>query len=115
MRTTKEVLDDHLNLSKNGSVEEDLSRNYSEDVLLLTSFGIYRGHEGLKSLAKMVLEQLPDASFKYNKVLIEEEIGFLEWSASSKKAKVEDGADSYVVRNGRIVAQTIHYTVTNKD
>lgn len=26
-------------------------------------------------------------------------------------AEVQDGADSYVIRGGRIVAQTIHYTV----
>lgn len=59
-------------------------------------------------------KELPDASFEYKKFLVEDEVGFLEWSGDSKKAKVEDGADSYVVRNGLIIAQTIYYTVTAK-
>lgn len=39
-------------------------------------------------------------------------MAFLEWSAMSPHAKVTDGADSYLIRNGRIIVQTIHYTVT---
>lgn len=43
---------------------------------------------------------------------MEDGVGFLEWSATSPNGNyVNDGADSYVVRNDRIVAQTIHYTV----
>lgn len=115
MRSAKEVLNDHLNLSKSGSLEEDFKRNYAEDVILLTSYGTYRGYEGLKKLMDILMKELPDPSFDYKNILVEEEVGFLEWSGSSKKAKVEDGADSYVIRDGRIIAQTIHYTVQPKD
>lgn len=115
MRNTKEVLEDHLNLSNNGTIEEDLNRNYAEDLLLLTSKGIYKGHEGLKKLMATLRQEVPDASYEYNKLLTEGEVGFLEWSCSSKNTKIEDGADSYVVRDGRIVVQTIHYTVTPKN
>lgn len=112
MRTAKEILEDHLSLSKNGTVEEDFKRNYAKNVILLSSYGIYRGYEGVKELAEILRKELPNASFEYKKVLVEGEVGFLEWTASSEKAKVEDGADSYIIRNGRIVVQTIHYTVT---
>ncbi|WP_233416961.1 hypothetical protein [Halovulum marinum] len=33
------------------------------------------------------------------------------WTAMGDGARIEDGADSYVVRDGRIAVQTIHYTV----
>jgi hypothetical protein len=115
MRTSEEVLQDHLDLSKKGSLEDDLTRNYAEDVLLLTTYGIFRGHNGLQKLARILRKEVPDATFEYNKVLVEGEMGFLEWSASSKNVKVKDGADSYVIRDGVIVAQTIHYTVTPID
>jgi len=40
------------------------------------------------------------------------EIALLEWTASTPSgARVQDGADSFVIRGGRIQAQTIHYTV----
>lgn len=112
MRKTQEVLEDHLYFSKKGSVEEDLERNFSKDVKLLTTYGIYRGHKGVQELAKILQEELPQASFKYKNFLVEGEVGFLEWSGYSREKKVEDGADSYLVRGGLIVLQTIHYTVS---
>ena len=112
-RSAEEVLDDHLNLSLDASVEDDLRRNYAEDVVLLTSFGTYRGYEGARYLAELLGQQVPDAIFEYRNLLVDGDVGFLEWTATSRttSARIDDGADSYVFRDGRIVAQTIHYTV----
>jgi hypothetical protein len=41
-------------------------------------------------------------------------MAFLEWSATSEQARVEDGADSFLIRHGRILMMTIHYTVIEK-
>lgn len=65
----------------------------------------------MRQLARLLREQLPNMRFQYRTVLVEGEVGFLEWTADADGAKVEDGADSYVIHDGRIVAQTIHYTV----
>lgn len=112
MRKTKEVLEDHLQLSKEGRVEEDLTLNFSKDVKLLTTYGTYEGHKGVQELAEILQKELPEATFKYKNFLVEGEVGFLEWSGFSKKNKVKDGADSYLVRDGLIIAQTIHYTIS---
>jgi hypothetical protein len=32
-----------------------------------------------------------------------------EWTGLGDKTRVDDGADSYLVRDGKIVAQTVHY------
>ena len=37
-----------------------------------------------------------------------------ECSGSDDKVRVRDGADSYLIENGKIVVQTIHYTVEQK-
>ncbi|ARS38140.1 nuclear transport factor 2 family protein [Pontibacter actiniarum] len=115
MRTTRQVLEDHLEKSKSGTVDEDLRLNFAENVVMLTTFGVFRGHEGMKHLAKLLREQLPEMTLTYEDFQVEGKVGFLEWSADSGNTKVKDGADSYVVRNGLIVAQTIHYTVQKKD
>lgn len=82
-------------------------------MVLLTGYGVHKGHEGVRRLAKLLEEQLPGAHFQYRTVQVEEDIAFLEWSAQADNgASVEDGADSFVIRNGQIVAQTIHYTVS---
>jgi hypothetical protein len=110
-RTAEEVFDDHLREGKTGSVEEDFARNYAEDVVLLTGRGVRRGRDGLLYLAGLLRKELPNAAFEYRTRLVEGDMAFLEWTARSGGAVVEDGADSYLIRDGRIVAQTIHYTV----
>jgi len=113
-RSSIAVLDDHLRESQTGSIEADLARNYSEDLVVLTGRGVYRGHQGLRQLAQRLREELPEATFEYRTRLIEGEMGFLEWTGHSPVAEVEDGADSYLIREGKIVAQTIHYTVKQR-
>jgi hypothetical protein len=111
IRSAREVLDDHLEKSKSGSVEEDITCNYDRNVVVLIRDGAYRGHEGLRQLADRLLKELPHPVFEYHTRLVEEDVGFLEWSGRGDGAYVDDGADSYVIRDGKIVAQTIHYTV----
>jgi hypothetical protein len=113
-RSPAELLNDHLRESQDGSIEDDLKRNYAEDVVVLTGLGVYRGHDGLRQLARMLNEELGSARLEYRTRLVEGEIGFLEWSARGERGVVEDGADSYLIRDGEIVAQTIHYTVRPK-
>ncbi len=110
-RSPAEVLEDHLRESKFGSVEDDLARNFAEDLVVLTRDGIFHGHDGLRQLAQRLREELPDSTFEYQTQLVAGEVGFLEWTGRGGGFVVEDGADSYLIRNGKIIAQTIHYTV----
>ena len=110
-RPTRKVFEDHLRCRLARAVEEDIGRNYAGDVVLLTGLGLYRGHDGVRHLARILHEQLPCAAYEYRTKLIDGDLAFLEWSARCPTAAVEDGADSFLIRGGRIVAQTIHYTV----
>ncbi len=111
VRSAQDVLEDHLRQGRSASIEVDLARNYAEEVVVLSGRGVFRGHEDLRQLAKLLSEQAPGARFTYKTQLLEGEIGFLEWTTESDEAVIRDGADSYVIRDGKIVAQTIHYTV----
>lgn len=111
MRSTREVLDDHLRLAAEGDWRTDLDRNVADDIVVLTGFGIFTGRDQVRVLAELLDAQLPGASFEYTTVVSQGEVGYLEWTADGPTARVRDGADSFVIRDGRIVAQTIHYTV----
>jgi hypothetical protein len=122
-RSAQEVLDDHLNLAENWGagedmeriIEEDLRRNVSEDIVILINRGTFRGHEGVRELARMLGEELPEhRSFEYTYRAVEGRMAFLEWAYEDTSARVRDGADSYLIEDGKIVAQTIHYTVEQK-
>ena len=63
----------------------------------------------------MLREELPKhRSFEYTYRAVEGRIAFLEWAYEDENVRVRDGADSYLIENGKIVAQTIHYTVEQK-
>lgn len=102
-------------MARRGALEEDLRDNFAPDVVVLSGYGVHSGHDGMRHLAELFSRQLPDASYGYRTVLVDGELGFLEWTATGRQARIRDGADSYLIRDGRIVAQTIHYTVERID
>jgi hypothetical protein len=114
-RTAQEVLDDHLKLDEHFGedwqriVDEDIRRNVSEDIVVLINRGTFRGHEGVRELARMLGEELPEHRvFEYTYIAVEGRMAFLEWAYEDASVRVRDGADSYLIEGGKIVAQTIH-------
>ena len=121
-RTARQVLDDHLNIANEWVgqdferiLAEDLRRNVADDIVVLINRGVFRGHEGVRQLAWMLAEELPEhQQFEYTHVAAEGRIALLEWAYEDAQVRVRDGADSYLIEDGKIVAQTIHYTVETK-
>jgi hypothetical protein len=121
-RTALQVLNDHLNIANDwvgepfeGLLEEDLRRNVAEDIVVLMNRGVFRGHDGVRQLAWMLAEELPEhRAFEYTYVSAEGRIALLEWRYEDTKVRVRDGVDSYLIEAGKIVGQTIHYTVETK-
>ncbi|TFV59332.1 nuclear transport factor 2 family protein [Geodermatophilus sp. DF01-2] len=114
-RSAAEVFDDHLRLAGEHRCDEDIERNVSPDVVVLERRGVFRGREGARTLARLLAEELPDAPYVYTNRLVAGRTAFLEWTAESQHARVRDGADSFLIEDGWIVAQTIHYTVEPVD
>jgi hypothetical protein len=110
-RSAEEVIRDHLEQSRTGTVEDDLRRNYHPEVVCLDRSGVHSGHEAVRVLNERLQSALPGARLEYRTVFVHGELAFVEWTAASDHARVRDGADSYLIRDGLIVAQTIHYTV----
>ena len=110
-RSSEEVLDNHLRLRKQKDTAEDICLDYAGDAVLLSGRGAFRGHEDVRRSAKLLERELLGATYEYCTRLVEGEVAFLEWTAHSDGARVEDGADSFLIRDRLIAAQTIHYTV----
>jgi len=74
--------------------------------------GVFRGYDGVRRLAKALAEELPEhRAFQYTFIAAEGRMGFLEWTYEDRSVRVRDGVDSYLIEDGRIVSQTIHYTL----
>ncbi|HEY0126228.1 MAG TPA: nuclear transport factor 2 family protein, partial [Blastococcus sp.] len=109
MRSTQEVYEDHLRLAAEGDLEGDLARNVAEDVVMLTGRGVFRGHEGVRELARQLMAEIPSGRWTYVTRLFEGPMAFLEWTVDEGPFRIRDGADSYLVEDGKIRMQTIHY------
>jgi hypothetical protein len=114
-RSTREVLDDHLHLADENALEEDLARNVAEDIAMLTGRGVFRGHDGVRELARQLMEEIPSGRWTYLSTEVEGRMAFLEWVVDAGPYRIPDGADSYLIEDGKIRAQTIHYTVTDAE
>ncbi len=109
-RSTSEVLDDHLQCRMAGKIEEDLERNYAPDVVVMTPKGVKKGHDAVRTFNKMLREHVPhDYVFPIKST--DGRFAFIEWRAREPGRSVEDGADSFVIENGQIVFQSIHYSL----
>lgn len=62
-RSPAAVFEDHLQQSLTGTMEEDFVRNYAENLVLLTGYGLHRGHAGLLYLTQLLRKQLPAVEF----------------------------------------------------
>ena len=88
--------------------EEDIQRNVSPDIVVLERRGIFRGHKGVRELARL-LERARSTLRLY------EPSGrgarrLSGVTAQAEHARGSDGADSFLIEDGWIVAQTIYYT-----
>jgi hypothetical protein len=114
-RSTREVLEDHLRKRSRGEFEPDLEQNYAAGVILLTCTGVYRGHAGLRKTHKILQESLPHADIECFNKLVKGEFAFVEWCATVDSVEVRQGVDSFVIRQGRICFQSIHYKLHSFD
>ncbi|MDB5773547.1 MAG: SnoaL-like polyketide cyclase [Burkholderia sp.] len=114
-RSTAEIFDDHLARAGRGDVDGDIAANFAPDCVLLTSFGRFEGHEGVRQAAALLDDQVPEAKYLYAQREVHGEIAFLEWAAVGRGALIGDGADTFLIRDDRILVMTIHYTVEPED
>lgn len=110
-RTTHEVLESHLQFRQQGNLDADLEQNYAEDAMLLTTYGIFHGREGVRTSANILFQQLHNAHYMYRTRLVHGPIAYLEWTGENDTMCAKDGADTYFIEDGRIKVQTIHYTL----
>lgn len=114
-RSTREVFEDHLRLRVAGKLEEDLKRNYAEDVVLLTVNSNARGYDAMRMSAARLKEELPDAEFEFVAKQVNGPYALLVWYGTSPQFDAVEGADSFVIENGKIVLHTIHYGLRPSD
>lgn len=54
--------------------------------------------------------ELLNGTYRYKTVGVEGRVALLIWTARAGETTVNDGADSYLIEDGKVKVRTIHYS-----
>lgn len=107
-QATQQTLKHHLQSFATGDVDAIMS-DYTDDSVLITPESTLRGLSQIRPLFEMLFSGVfPPGSteFEMKTQTVEGEVAYILWSASSNFVNVPLGTDTFVIRGGKIVAQT---------
>ena len=115
MASTKSVIDNHLKCFGQGDLQGILS-DYAPGAVLYTPAGPLRGEDAIRPLFQAMIAEFgkPGAAFNLKQQFIEADHGYILWTAETADNVYELGTDTFVVREGKIVAQSFTSRTTPK-
>ena len=115
MSATKDVLDHHLKCFGDGDLKGILS-DYTPDSVLFTPNGPLKGVDAIRPLFEQLFAEFakPGATFSMKLQSIEGDCAYILWTAETADNVYEMGTDTFVVRNGKIIAQSLAGKITPK-
>jgi len=114
-RSTREVIEDHIQLQIAGQLEEDLLRNYDADAVLLTETGHFAGYAAWRHHVGSLYRPAEGAYYEIESLQVRDGYAFLIWRAGSPGYVIDGAADSFVVVDGKIRMQTTRARVMQSD
>jgi len=113
MTTTKDVLDRHLEAFGKGDLRGILA-DYAPRAVLFTPQGPLEGAAAMRPLFESLIAEFrrPGATFEVEHRHIAGEYAYIVWRGSTAENLYEMATDTFVVREGRIVAQSFAAKVT---
>lgn len=115
-RKNMEILDRQNALFVKGDVEE-LMKDFSENAILFTPDGVLEGINSIKKFYTDVTTNVlpPGSDFKLTKQEVRGETAYIVWSAESENYRFPLGTDTFVIKDGKIVAQTFAAKIEPKN
>jgi ketosteroid isomerase-like protein len=115
MPTTNDVVDQHLKCFYENDLDGVLA-DYSSDAVLFIPGRSLKGPKAIEPFFRALLSEFakPGASFSMREQCVEGDYAYILWSAETADNSYEAATDTFVVRNGKIVAQSFAAKITPK-
>ena len=113
--STKEVLEHHLKSFGDGDLDGLLS-DYAPNSVLFLPDGPLKGSEAISQFFEALFTEFekPGATFSLNQQSVDGDYAYILWTAETAENLYELGMDTFVVRDGKIVAQSFAGKITPK-
>jgi ketosteroid isomerase-like protein len=115
MASTKDVLDHHLKSFSEGDLTGILS-DYAPEAVLFTRDGPLKGAEAMRPLFQALIDEFgkPGARFTLKRESVEGEYAYILWAAETADNVYEVATDTFVVLDGKIMAQSFTSKIVPK-
>jgi len=113
--SAKEVVEKHLRCFREGDLEGILA-DYAPGAVFFTPDGTFRGADEIRPLFQSMIAEFgkPGAAFSMKHQSVERDCVYILWTAETADNVYELGTDTFVVRDGKIVAQSFTRKITPK-
>jgi ketosteroid isomerase-like protein len=116
MSTTQEVLDHHLGCFGAGDLD-GIMEDYADDCVLFTPNGPLNDLDAIRELFVGMIAEFgqPGTEFEMKLVSVVGEYAYILWSAETASNIYEIGTDTFIIRDDKIVGQSLAAKVTAKN
>ncbi len=104
---TQKVIEHHL-ASFGANDIEALVSDYTDESVIITPDTIFKGIDGARAFFEMALPLFPanETSLAMDKMVFENNMGYILWHATTPSLDVSFGTDTFIVEDEKIVSQT---------
>jgi predicted SnoaL-like aldol condensation-catalyzing enzyme len=104
---TKTLLTHHLSSFQDNDLEAVVS-DYTDESVLITAAATFTGREAIRGFFAKLMPQFPkqETRFELDKMIVNGELVFIVWHATTPTLKVPLGSDTFVIKDGKILRQT---------
>ena len=115
MVATKDILDRHLKYFSERDLNGILS-DYAADAVMFTADGPLRGVDAIRPMFQALIAEFekPGSAFSMKLQSVVGDCGYILWHAETPDNVYNLGTDTFVVQNGKIVAQSYTSQITPK-
>jgi ketosteroid isomerase-like protein len=107
MISTRDVVNRHLKYFGQADLQGVLS-DYAPEAVMFTPDGTLRGPDAIRPLFQALIAEFgkPGASFNMKLQSVDGDYAYIVWSAETAENVYQLATDTFVVRDGKIVAQS---------
>jgi hypothetical protein len=106
-KRTEETLNKHLQAFGSGDVDAIMT-DYDEAAVFIDQDGTRRGRAEIRAFFESLVADFPPGSaLELSERIVEEDVAYIVWSGESEKLKISFASDTFIVREGKIVVQTL--------
>jgi ketosteroid isomerase-like protein len=104
---SRNIIMHHLGSFQDNDLEAVIA-DYTNESVLITQDATYKGPEEIKGFFAALMIYFPkqQSGFELDKIVVNNELVYIVWHATTPSLHVSLGTDTFIVRDGKIYQQT---------